>query len=173
MSRLPLDHLAQPGQPLLVARRDRAVLIFPVGGDPFLGHLVHFLGADLHFESVAFFGDDGGMQRLVEVVARDGDEVFDPSRHRPPLVVDDAQHGVAVRFRLRDDAQRQHVVDLVHRNALPLQLLPDAVNALDAGFHPRLDLVLVQLLLDDVLCTSARKASPSLRRDSMASFTWL
>ena len=34
---------------------------------------------------------------------------------------------------------------------LPLQLLPDAVDALDAGFDPRLDIVLVQLLLDDAL----------------------
>ena len=91
------------------------------------------------------------MQRLVEIVARDGDEVFDAARHRPPLIVNDAQHGVAIGFRLRDDAQRQHVVDLVDRDVLPLQLLPDAVDALDAGFHPRLDLVFLQLLLDEAL----------------------
>ncbi len=144
---LPLDHLAQPCQPLLVARRNRTVLVLPVRCDAFLGHLVHLFGADLHLEGMALFGDDRGVQRLVEVVARDGDEVLDAPRHRPPLVVNDAQHGVAIGFRLRDDAQRQHVVNLVDRDALPLQLLPDAVHALDARFHPRLDLVLAQLLL--------------------------
>ena len=122
-----------------------------MGRDAFFGHLVHFFGADLHLEGVALLGDDGGVQRLVEIVARDGDEVLDASGHRPPLAMNDAQHRVTVGFRLGDDAQRQHVVDLVHRNALPLQLLPDAVDALDARFHPRLDLVLAQLLLDDLL----------------------
>ena len=148
---LPLDHLPQPRQPLLIARRDRTVFVFPVRGNAFLGHLVHLFGADLHFEGVPFFGDDGGVQRLVEVVARNGDEILDASRHRPPLVVNDAQHRVAIGLRLRDDAQRQHVVDLIDRDALPLQLLPDAVKALDARFDPRLNLVLLQLLFDDAL----------------------
>src|ERR1017187_7781496 len=125
---LPLHHLAQPGQALLVARRHRTIFVLPVRRNAFLGHLVHFFGADLHLEGMALLGDDGGVQRLVEIIARDGDEVLDASRYWPPLIVDDAQHRVAIGFRLRNDAQRQHVVYLVHRNALPLQLLPDAVK---------------------------------------------
>ncbi len=97
------------------------------------------------------------MQRLVEIVARDGDEVLDAPRHRAPLIVNDAQHGVAIGFRLRNDAQRQHVVDLVHRDALPLQLLPDAVKPLDAGFHLGLDLGFLQLLPDDGLHLSQKR----------------
>ena len=148
---LPLHHLTQPCQPLLIARRHWAVFVLPVRRNAFLGHLVHFFGADLHLEGMALLGDDGGVQRLVEGVAWNSDEILDASRHRPPLVVNDAQHGIAIGFRLGDDAQRQHVVNLVHRDALPLQLLPDAVNALDAGFHLGLDLGFAQLLPDDGL----------------------
>ena len=48
---LPLDHLAQPCEALLVLRRNWAVFVFPVGGDSLFGHLVHFFGADLDFET--------------------------------------------------------------------------------------------------------------------------
>src|ERR1019366_2886987 len=148
---LPLHHLTQPGQPLLIARRHRTIFVLPVRRNAFLGHLVHFFGADLHLEGMALLGDDGGVQRFVIIIARDGDEVLDAPWYRPPLIVDDAQHGIAIGFRLRNDAQRQHVVDLVHRDALPLQLLPDAVKALDTGFHFGLDFGLLQLLPDDGL----------------------
>src|ERR1019366_1922735 len=148
---LPLHYLTQPGQPLFIARRHWTIFVLPVRRNAFLGHLVHFFGADLHLEGVPLLGDDGRVQRLVKGVAWNSDEILDAPRHRPPLVVNDAQHGIAIGFRLGDDAQRQHVVNLVHRDALPLQLLPDAVNALDAGFHLGLDLGFAQLLPDDGL----------------------
>ena len=93
---LPLDHLPQPGQPLLVLRRDRAVFVFPMGGDAFLRHLVHLFGANLNFKRRAIFGDHRSVQRLVEVRPRHGDEILDASGHRPPQVVNDAEHGVAI-----------------------------------------------------------------------------
>ena len=46
---------------------------------------------------------------------------------------------------------RQHVVDLLDGDVLALYLLPDAVEALDARLHARLNFVLLQLLLDDAL----------------------
>src|SRR5258708_9785763 len=86
---LPCDDLPQPRQALFVLRRIRAVLVFPMGGDSLLGHLVHLFGADLDFKRRSVFRDHRGMQRLVEVGARHGDEILDASRDRPPDVVDD------------------------------------------------------------------------------------
>src|SRR5579859_591102 len=58
---LPLDHLAEPGEALLVLRGHGAVFVFPVGGDALFRHLVHLFGADLDFEGRAVLGDHGGV----------------------------------------------------------------------------------------------------------------
>jgi len=44
--------------------------------------------------------------------------------------MDGAQDGVAVLYGFGDNAHRQQVINLVHGNALPDQLLVDAVKAL-------------------------------------------
>src|ERR1019366_5331839 len=131
---LPLDDLAEPGKALLVLGGDGAVFIFPVGGDAFFAHLVHFFGADLDFKSLARLGDDGGVQRLVEVGPRHGDEVLDAAGHGAPEVVDDAENGVAILHRVGDDAHGVEVVDLVDRDMLALQFPVNAVEAFDAAF---------------------------------------
>ncbi len=65
--------------------------------------------------------------------------------------MDEAEHGITVIHRLGDDAQGHHVVDLIDGDVLALELLPDAVNALDTGLDLGLDLVFAQLLFDDGL----------------------
>ena len=94
---------------------------------------MHVGGADLHLERHAALADDRGVQRLVAVRARHRDEVLDAARHRRPRLVDDAERPVTVLHRLRDDAQRHHVVDLVELDLLLLELLVDAEEPLDAA----------------------------------------
>src|SRR6202140_4728316 len=101
---LPLDHLPQPCEALLVLRRDWAVFVFPVGSDAFFRHLVHFFGADLDFKRRAVLRDHRSAQRLIKIRPGHGDEIFDAPRHRPPKVMDDAENGVAVLQRAGDDA---------------------------------------------------------------------
>ena len=148
---LPFDDLPQPCEALLVLRRDRAVFVFPVGGDAFLRHLVHFFGANLDFERRAVFGDHRGVQRLVEIRPRHRNEILDSSRNRPPKIVDDAEDRVAILQRTRDDAHGAQIVDLVDGDALTLQFLVDAVEALDAAFDAGLDAGFFQLVADDLL----------------------
>ena len=94
---LPLHQLADPGEALLVLGGDSvAGLVLPVRGDAFFGDAVHVLGADLHFKLVAAGRDERGVQRLVEVGPRHGDEVLDPAGDWPPGVVQQAQHCVTV-----------------------------------------------------------------------------
>ena len=80
--------------------------------------------------------DDRRVQRLVAVRARHRDEVLEAARNRRPHLMDDAQHAVAVLDAGRDDAERDEVVDLIERDALPLQLLVDRPEALDAPVDP-------------------------------------
>ena len=86
------------------------------------------------------------MQRLIAVGARNGDEVLDAPRHRPPQRVDEPEDRVAGRHVLRDDANGQQIVDLVEGDLGAFNLLGDGVEALDAPLHARLDVVLAQLL---------------------------
>ena len=139
---LPLKDVAQPGEALLVAGPLRLpFLVLPVGRNAHLRHAVHLLGAQLHLEGLAVRTNHRGMQRLVEIRTRDGNEIFDPARHGPPGIVDDAQGSIAVLDGVRDNAEGQQVVDLVGGNVLALEFLPDAVEALDAAFEARGDRV--------------------------------
>ena len=81
---------------------------------------MHLFGADLDFAVLAVGTHDRGVQRLVEIGARDGDEIFDASGHGTPLIVDDAERAVAVLDGIRDDAQGEKVVDLFQRDLLAL-----------------------------------------------------
>ena len=147
---LRFEQLAQPLKVLLVALgADAAFLVLPVRRDALLGDPVHLLGADLHLERQAALADDRRVQRLVAVRPRHRDEVLEPSRHRRPHLVDDAEHRVAVLDAARDHAQREEVVDLIERDLLPLELLVDRPEALDAAVdrHDR-NLRLVELRLE-------------------------
>ncbi len=95
---LPLHHLTKPCQPLLVLRRHGAVFVLPVRRNAFFAHLVHFFRANLDLESLARFRDHRGVQRLVQIRPRHGNEIFNAPRHRTPQIVNDAQHGVAILY---------------------------------------------------------------------------
>src|SRR6185312_8923035 len=111
------------------------------------GHAVHLFRANLHFELHAAFGHDRGMQRLIQVRPRHRDEVLDAPRHRPPDAMDSAQRGIAVVYRFGDDADGEQVIDLVYRDALPLQFLMNAVEPLDAMVDAGFDGILFELFL--------------------------
>ena len=149
---LPLEELAQPGEGLVVlVEAGAALLVLPVGGDPLLGDAVHLPGADLHLEGMALVADHRGVERLVAVGPRHGDEVLDAAGHRAPEVVEHAEGGVAVGYGRHHDAQGHEVVDLVEVDALPAQLLVDGVEALDAPLQGRLEARRLELLRDRAL----------------------
>ncbi len=102
-------------------------------GDALFGDAVHVLGADLDFELVAAFGDERGVQRLVEVGPRHGDEVFEAAGHGTPDAVQQAEDGVAVGLGFGDDANGEEVVDLLDGDVVRDELLLDGEEALDAG----------------------------------------
>ena len=94
--------------------------------------VVHLPRADLHLKRDAFLADDGRVQRLVHVLLRRGDIILKAVRQRREHVVHNAEHVVAVDDRVNDDAQGEHVVDLVEALALNEHLAVNAVDALDA-----------------------------------------
>jgi len=145
---LPLEDVAQPGESLLVAGPLRLpLLVFPMGRNAHLRHAMHLLRAQLHLERLAVRANHGGVQGLVEIRARDGNEILDPARHGPPGIVNDAQGSIAVLDVVRNNTEGQQIVDLVGGNVLALQFLPDAVETLDAALETRGDRVGLHLVL--------------------------
>ena len=105
--------------------------------DALFRHLVHLLGADLHFKGRALFRDHRGVKRLVKIRPRHSDEIFNTTWHRPPQIVNDSQHGVAVLHRLCDHTHGEEVVHLFDCDVLPLQLFVNAVETFDSAFYFR------------------------------------
>src|SRR5688572_31460874 len=133
---LHFEQLPHPLEvPLVVVIADASLLVLPVRGDPFLGAAVHLLGADLHFQWKAMLADHRRMQRLIAVRPRHGDEVLDAAGNRRPGLVDDAERGIAILDGLRDDPQRDEVVDALEIDLLPFELEMDAVEAFDAAIQ--------------------------------------
>jgi hypothetical protein len=69
---LAIQHLPDPSHTLIhgIAAFSKAKLVFPVGRNTILRGLVHFPGANLHFEGNAVFAHHRGMQRLVHIGLR-------------------------------------------------------------------------------------------------------
>ena len=129
-------------------------LVFPVRGDSLFSDAVHLFGADLHFELMAALADDGGVEGLIAVGARDGDEVLDAAGHRTPKRVDETEDGVTGGDVVGDDADGEQIVDLIEGDLGALDFLEDGVVALDAPLDARLDVVFAQLFDQGVFNTA-------------------
>ncbi len=119
-------HVDEVGQPLarafVLAAFAFVDLVFPVRGDAGLGHAVHVLGADLHFDGDAVGPEQRGVQRLVAVDARDGDVILEAPGHglvraHAPRRARDSRCPPC-----RHDAQAEHVDDLGKRRGLAQHL---------------------------------------------------
>ena len=69
-------------------------VVVETSGETTLGVFVHFFGADLELDDLFIRGNDGGMERLVTVLFRDGDIIFDAATHRSIERVDEAEDEV-------------------------------------------------------------------------------
>ena len=65
------------------------------GGQPALGIIVHFLGANLKFDDLFVVSDDRSMERLVAVLLWHGDVIFDASFHWMEEGMNDAENEIA------------------------------------------------------------------------------
>ena len=116
----PLNERSQRLQRLIVVTRSSfAFLVFPVSRNTFLGDVMHLLGANLNFKRLNVGTDNGSVQRLVEIVARSGNPVFDATWNRFPVVMDHAQSRIAMtHFIGSDDPRRNEIVNLIQSDLL-------------------------------------------------------
>ena len=95
--------------------------------------LVHFFGADLHFDALVFGADNHGVQRFVAVAFGIGDVVVKLARNRLPQAVDDAQHGVALGHGADQHAHGADVEQAVEIELFLHHLFVDGIDVLGAA----------------------------------------
>ena len=135
---LALDQLAQPGELGVVLGVAAVALVLPVRRDAELGALVHLARADLHLHALAVRADHGRVQRLVGVGLGQRDVVLEAARHGRPDRVDQTERVVdGLLGAVEDDPERDHVVDLLERDALLLHLRVDRGEVLEPAGHLR------------------------------------
>jgi hypothetical protein len=145
---LQLQELAEPAEMLVQLVGLAVALVEPVRRDTELGRAVHLLGADLHLEELAAGPEDRGVQRLVGVRLGARDVVLDPLLDRGPVVVDHAQHVVALRDGAHDHPDGHQVVDLVEALIALPHLLEDGPEVLGtAGDLEPVDAGALELVL--------------------------
>ena len=141
---LHVDQVREPlARAIVLAALGLVDLVFPVRGDAGLGHAMHVLGADLHFDGNAVGAEQRGVQRLVAVDARDRDVVLEAAGHGLVGRVHHAERAITGIRPVDHDAQAEHVDDLGERRALAQHLAVDAVQMFlaraDLGLEVRLD----------------------------------
>ena len=148
---LCFEQLADPREGLLARLLIEALLVLPVRRNAVFRHLVHLGRADLDFERNARAADDGRVERLIAVRLRGRDIVLEATRNGLVEVVHVAEHVIAVRNRVHDDAHRADVVDFVDGLVLRVHLAVDGVDVLDAGGDGIVDMRLGELCRNALL----------------------
>ena len=123
----PFDQRAQHLQRfVIVAFAALPFLVLPMRGHTFFGYPVHLLGANLYFERLAFRTDYRGVQRLIKIVARRGNPVLEPARHRLPGVMDYAESPITMANLIgSNDPGGHQIVDLIKNDFLSMKFFPN------------------------------------------------
>ena len=109
------------------------------------------MGADLHLKGRAGEAHDSGVQTLVQIGLGRTDIVFEAAEDRLIQIMHNAQHVIAVRHRIHDDAEGDQVENLVERLVLGEHFTVNAVGVLQAAVNHRIGNTALLHALHDLL----------------------
>ena len=109
---------------------------------------VHVPRADLNFDRLAAGADHRGVQALVHVEFRHGDVVLEPTGNRIPPRMHGTERRIAVLDGVDDDAYADQIVDIREIVSAHDHLLVDGEIILRASCDGRLDVQVVEILID-------------------------
>src|SRR5699024_10628674 len=127
------------------------LFVLPVGGQTFLGNIVHLPGTNLHFYFTTLLGDNGGMQRLIAVGLGHRYKISDPFGNGRIPISDNGIYPPAVFFTVgifKDNTNSKKIVILCKRFLLALHLPEDGVDMLRASLYLEGKALRLQLLVD-------------------------
>ena len=128
---------------LLVESVRRDVFPFfirPVCRNPELSDEMHVFRPNLDFERLTFRSNHCRMERLIHVRLRHSDIIFETSRHRLVLGVDDSEHGITITNRIDDNADRHQIVNFIELFFMLHHLVIDRIDVLRSTVHVGIDM---------------------------------
>ena len=128
---------------LFVVFGELLFVIVEAGGETAFGVIVHFAGANLELDDFFALGDDGSMERLITVLFRDGDIIFNAAVHGGIKGVEQT-HGEIARGDVGDDdAEGGEIVNFAHVLVVFGELFMEGIDGFDAAGNLKLDFFLV------------------------------
>ncbi len=108
-------------------------VVVEAGGEAMFGVFMHLFSANLKFDDLLIFGDDGGVNRLIAVLFRHGDVIFDASGHRGIERMDESESKIAVGDVVDDNAKGGKIVNFAHVLIVFSEFFVEAVNRFNAA----------------------------------------
>ena len=96
-----------------------------MGCDTVFSNTVHVEGPDLDLKRRPSRSDQSRVERLVHILLRHRNIVFEPTRNRFVHLMDDTQRRIAVLDRIHNNADCKQIIDLIDGLALVDHLLID------------------------------------------------
>ena len=115
--------------------------------NPILSDLMHFLGPNLKLNRT-FGSINGRMNRLVTIGLAVGNIILEPPRHRPPKLMNVAQHGINITLSIQDAANGNQIINLIKTLLLVLHLAIDRVDMLGPAINLTMQIALASIGLN-------------------------
>lgn len=109
---------------------------------------MHFVGADLEFDDLFFWGNNSSVDRLVAILFRGSDVIFEAAVHWGEEGVDDAEGEVAGGDVVDDEAEGDEVVDTVDILIVLGEFFVKRVDGFDAAVIVERDMFLAEAVFD-------------------------
>lgn len=110
-------------------------VVIKTGSETTFGIFVHGLSADLEFDYLFVWSDDGGVERLITVLFGDGEIIFDASSHGSIERMDESEGEIAVGDVVDDDAESDKVVDFIDVLIVFGELFVEGIDGLGAPVY--------------------------------------
>ena len=119
------------------------LVIIKAGGKTTFGIFVHFFSANLKFNDSFVGSDDGSMKRLITILFRKGDVIFDSFSEWGIEGVDESEDEIASRDVFNDDAESSKIIDFADVLVVFGEFFMEGVNGFDATRKLEIDLFFV------------------------------
>ncbi|MNS71023.1 hypothetical protein D3C72_1043780 [compost metagenome] len=120
-------------------------MVVEAGGQSSFGIFMHSERANLKFNNLFVWSDDGGVETLVPIWLWNSDIVFNTRDHWLVHAVKYAECTVAVLFAFDNNTECHEVVDIINIAANFLEFLVQAVDTFDSSVNFKVNALLLQL----------------------------
>lgn len=115
------------------------LIIVKTGGKTALGVFMHFFSANLKFDDALIRRDNGSMKRLVPILFRHGDVIFNSLVHWGVERMNNAEYEIAISDVANDNTNSDKIVDFVDILIILGEFFMKRINGFIATIDAKID----------------------------------